>query len=97
MTAQPLRHFVYLLFSHQNENRFSVDLNNFGFFPNGTLDVNMHSLRLPEGLNYSVNPVSVCRKSSLKLWAVTVVLGWWTRIIQKRGEEMRSDTYKSKR
>lgn len=47
-------------FSSQHEARYTVDLNNFGFFPNGTLDVNMTSLRLPEKLmNYSAYPVSV--------------------------------------
>ncbi|XP_056265820.1 protein GPR108-like [Pseudoliparis swirei] len=40
----------------QNETRFVVDLNNFGFYANGTLDVNV-SLRLPEQLNYSAYPV----------------------------------------
>ncbi|XP_051240841.1 protein GPR108 [Dicentrarchus labrax] len=42
----------------KNETRSSVDLNNFGFFHNGTLDVNLLSLRLPDQLvNYSVYPV----------------------------------------
>uniref|UniRef100_A0A674MA78 G protein-coupled receptor 108 n=1 Tax=Takifugu rubripes TaxID=31033 RepID=A0A674MA78_TAKRU len=42
-----------------NETRSYVDLNNFGFFPNGTLDVNLTSLRLPEKLvNGSAYPVS---------------------------------------
>ncbi|CAF98108.1 unnamed protein product [Tetraodon nigroviridis] len=39
-----------------NETRYYVDLNNFGFFPNATLDVNI-SLRLPEKqVNYSTYP-----------------------------------------
>ncbi|XP_068558798.1 protein GPR108 [Cebidichthys violaceus] len=42
----------------KNETRFSVDLNTFGFYANGTLDVNLLSLRLPEQLvNYSLYPV----------------------------------------
>lgn len=46
--------------SLQNETRYYVDLNNFGFFPNATLDVNI-SLRLPEKqVNYSTYPVSGC-------------------------------------
>lgn len=40
-----------------NETRYYVDLNNFGFFPNGTLDVNLISLRLPEKVDYSAYPV----------------------------------------
>ncbi|XP_015238727.1 PREDICTED: protein GPR108-like isoform X5 [Cyprinodon variegatus] len=42
----------------KNETRFAVDLNNFGFFANGTLDVNLTSLGLNEKLvNYSIYPV----------------------------------------
>nr|XP_033480605.1 protein GPR108-like isoform X1 [Epinephelus lanceolatus] len=42
----------------KNETRFAVDLNNFGFYANGTLDVNLLSLRLPEQpVNYSLYPV----------------------------------------
>ncbi|XP_026159875.1 protein GPR108 [Mastacembelus armatus] len=42
----------------KNETRFAVDLNNFGFYANGTLDVNLLYLRLPIQLvNYSVYPV----------------------------------------
>lgn len=42
----------------KNETRHTVDLNNFGFYANGTLDVNLYSLRLPQQLvNYSVYPV----------------------------------------
>ncbi|XP_059189286.1 protein GPR108-like [Centropristis striata] len=42
----------------KNETRFAVDLNNFGFYANGTLDVNLLSLRIPESLvNYSIYPV----------------------------------------
>ncbi|XP_060910558.1 protein GPR108 [Labrus mixtus] len=42
----------------KNETRSSVDLNNFGFFANGTLDVKLHSLSISEKLvNYSLNPV----------------------------------------
>ncbi|XP_075938823.1 protein GPR108 isoform X2 [Anarhichas minor] len=42
----------------KNETRFSVDLNTFGFYANGTLDVNLLSLRLPEQVvNYSLYPV----------------------------------------
>ncbi|XP_070776847.1 protein GPR108 [Enoplosus armatus] len=41
-----------------NDTRFAVDLNNFGFYANGTLDVNLTSLRLPDQLvNYSMYPV----------------------------------------
>ncbi|KAM3624371.1 uncharacterized protein V6R79_022573 [Siganus canaliculatus] len=41
-----------------NETRVAVDLNNFGFFANGTLDVNVLSLRIPENLaNSSAHPV----------------------------------------
>ncbi|XP_040041447.2 protein GPR108 [Gasterosteus aculeatus] len=44
--------------SLQNETRFVVDLNTFGFYGNGTLDVNLLSLRLPEqAVNYSLHPV----------------------------------------
>uniref|UniRef100_A0A8C9WUS0 G protein-coupled receptor 108 n=1 Tax=Sander lucioperca TaxID=283035 RepID=A0A8C9WUS0_SANLU len=43
---------------HSNETRFAVDLNTFGFYANGTLDVNLVSLRLQEQLvNYSNYPV----------------------------------------
>uniref|UniRef100_A0A3P8SMG2 G protein-coupled receptor 108 n=1 Tax=Amphiprion percula TaxID=161767 RepID=A0A3P8SMG2_AMPPE len=42
----------------KNETRSIVDLNNFGFYANGTLDVNLHSLRLPsQRVNYSASPV----------------------------------------
>ncbi|XP_019717332.1 protein GPR108 [Hippocampus comes] len=42
----------------KNETRFFVHLNTFGFYANGTLDVNLHSLRLPQQLvNYSAYPV----------------------------------------
>ncbi|CAJ1053889.1 protein GPR108 [Xyrichtys novacula] len=42
----------------KNETRSAVDLNNFGFYANGTLDVNLHSLSIPEKVvNYSLNPV----------------------------------------
>lgn len=42
-----------------NETRFAVDLNNFGFYTNGTLSVNLTSLRLPptQLVNYSAFPV----------------------------------------
>ncbi|KAM7394604.1 hypothetical protein PAMP_021395 [Pampus punctatissimus] len=41
----------------KNETRFVVHLNTFGFFANGSLDVNLLSLRLPEQLvNYSTYP-----------------------------------------
>ncbi|XP_028454285.1 protein GPR108 isoform X2 [Perca flavescens] len=41
-----------------NETRFSVDINTFGFYANGTLDVNLVSLRLPDQVvNYSSHPV----------------------------------------
>ncbi|XP_053184208.1 protein GPR108 [Scomber japonicus] len=44
--------------SLKNETRFVVHLNTFGFYTNGTLDVNLLSLRLPEQLvNYSKYPV----------------------------------------
>ncbi|KAM9856860.1 protein GPR108 [Aulostomus maculatus] len=42
----------------KNETRFLVHLNTFGFYANGTLDVNLLSLRLPEQLvNYTLYPV----------------------------------------
>ncbi|XP_070829520.1 protein GPR108 [Chaetodon trifascialis] len=41
----------------KNETRFIVDLNNFGFYANGTLDVNLHSLRIPETMNSTLYPV----------------------------------------
>ncbi|KAM4584557.1 protein GPR108 [Odontesthes bonariensis] len=42
----------------KNETRFAVDLNNFGFYANGTLDVSLSSLWLKETLvNYSTYPV----------------------------------------
>ncbi|KAM7419703.1 hypothetical protein PAMA_016677 [Pampus argenteus] len=42
----------------KNETRFVVHLNTFGFFTNGSLDVSLLSLRLPEQLvNYSTYPV----------------------------------------
>lgn len=44
--------------SLKNETRFVVHLNTFGFYANGTLDVSLLSLRLPEQLvNYSKYPV----------------------------------------
>ncbi|XP_034715705.1 protein GPR108-like isoform X1 [Etheostoma cragini] len=42
----------------ESETRFAVDLNTFGFYANGTLDVNLVSLRLPDQpVNYSTYPV----------------------------------------
>ncbi|XP_004066108.1 protein GPR108 [Oryzias latipes] len=42
----------------ENETRFVVDLNNFGFYANGTLNVNLSSLRMNEGIvNYTKYPV----------------------------------------
>ncbi|XP_035492481.1 protein GPR108 [Scophthalmus maximus] len=43
----------------RNETRFGVDLNTFGFYANGTLDVNLISLHLPSEqlVNYSIHPV----------------------------------------
>nr|XP_057925858.1 protein GPR108 isoform X2 [Doryrhamphus excisus] len=42
----------------KNETRFFVHLNTFGFYANGTLDVSLRSLRLPQKpVNYSVYPV----------------------------------------
>lgn len=42
----------------KNETRFAVDLNNFGFYANGTLNVNLSSLWLHEKVvNYSTYPV----------------------------------------
>ncbi|XP_072240789.1 protein GPR108 [Leuresthes tenuis] len=42
----------------KNETRFAVDLNNFGFYANGTLDVSLSALWLKETLvNYSTYPV----------------------------------------
>ncbi|XP_041641214.1 protein GPR108-like [Cheilinus undulatus] len=44
--------------SLKNEIRSAVDLNNFGFYANGTLDVKLHSLIIPDkAVNYSLNPV----------------------------------------
>ncbi|KAM9314522.1 protein GPR108 [Pholidichthys leucotaenia] len=40
----------------QNETRFAVDLNNFGFYANGTLDVHLTNLKLKE-TNFSLYPV----------------------------------------
>ncbi|KAM9362937.1 protein GPR108 [Symphorus nematophorus] len=41
-----------------NDTRTVVDLNNFGFYANGTLDVNLTSVRLPEQtVDYSTHPV----------------------------------------
>lgn len=46
--------------SSQNETRYAVELNNFGFFANGTLDVNLASLHLSnESLDYTAHPVSI--------------------------------------
>lgn len=53
-----------MMFSIQNETRFAVDLNNFGFYTNGTLDVNLLSLRLPDKpVNYSLYPVRSVQNS----------------------------------
>uniref|UniRef100_A0A3P9KIW9 G protein-coupled receptor 108 n=1 Tax=Oryzias latipes TaxID=8090 RepID=A0A3P9KIW9_ORYLA len=42
----------------ENETRFVVDLNNFGFYANGTLNVTLSSLRMKEGIvNYAKYPV----------------------------------------
>lgn len=43
----------------ENETRFEVDLNNFGFYANGTLDVNLTSLRFhsEQPVNYTLFPV----------------------------------------
>ncbi|KAM9792283.1 protein GPR108 [Neosynchiropus ocellatus] len=42
----------------QNETRFVVHLTTFGFYANGTLDVNLVSLRVPESLvDYSAYPM----------------------------------------
>ncbi|XP_008303616.1 protein GPR108 isoform X2 [Stegastes partitus] len=42
----------------KDEIRSAVDLNNFGFYANGTLDVNLRSLRLAQQqVNYTVYPV----------------------------------------
>ncbi|XP_043971567.1 protein GPR108 isoform X7 [Gambusia affinis] len=43
--------------SLNNETRFAIDLNNFGFFANGTLNVSMSSLWLNDIVNYSLYPV----------------------------------------
>lgn len=43
--------------SFQNETRFAVDLNNFGFYANGILEVNLSSLYVPETVDYSDEPV----------------------------------------
>lgn len=40
-----------------NETRFAVDLNNFGFYAGGTLDVKLSHLRVPENLDYSTRPI----------------------------------------
>ncbi|XP_017268303.1 protein GPR108 [Kryptolebias marmoratus] len=42
----------------KNETRFAVDLNNFGFYANGTLDVNLSALWIKETVvNYTLYPV----------------------------------------
>ncbi|XP_077380320.1 protein GPR108 [Festucalex cinctus] len=42
----------------KNETRFFVHLNTFGFYANGTLDVKLHSLRIPPHLvDYTAHPV----------------------------------------
>lgn len=47
-------------FVRQNETRFVVDLNNFGFYANGTLNVDLSSLRMNEGIvNYTKYPVRI--------------------------------------
>ncbi|XP_054912594.1 protein GPR108 isoform X2 [Poeciliopsis prolifica] len=43
--------------SLKNETRFTIDLNNFGFFANGTLNVTLSSLWLSDLVNYSLYPV----------------------------------------
>ncbi|XP_051802134.1 protein GPR108 isoform X1 [Acanthochromis polyacanthus] len=40
----------------KNETRSVVDLNNFGFYADGTLDVNLHSLRIPSQRRNSSTP-----------------------------------------
>lgn len=48
----------------QNETRYAVDLNNFGYYADGTLDVNLTSLHLSdESVNFSAQPVSMCVSS----------------------------------
>uniref|UniRef100_A0A8P4KI97 G protein-coupled receptor 108 n=1 Tax=Dicentrarchus labrax TaxID=13489 RepID=A0A8P4KI97_DICLA len=77
----------------KNETRSSVDLNNFGFFHNGTLDVNLLSLRLPDQLvNYSVYPVrsagfcarmcscESCLFCFFSLWDSTEVFNRWNHL-----------------
>lgn len=45
----------------QNETRYAVDLNNFGFYADGILEVNLTSLHLSdESVDFSAQPVSVC-------------------------------------
>uniref|UniRef100_UPI003AAB733E protein GPR108 n=1 Tax=Centroberyx gerrardi TaxID=166262 RepID=UPI003AAB733E len=41
----------------ENETRFVIHLNTFGFYANGTLDVNLHSLRLQDVVDYNKFPV----------------------------------------
>ncbi|KAI3353432.1 hypothetical protein L3Q82_019961 [Scortum barcoo] len=56
----------------KNETRFVVDLNNFGFYANGTLDVNLLSLKLPEQLvNYSAFPAEETETCPLTLTKMT--------------------------
>ncbi|XP_029011305.1 protein GPR108 [Betta splendens] len=41
----------------KNETRFAVDLNSFGFYANGILNVSVSSLKLPTSVNYTSFPV----------------------------------------
>lgn len=57
---------MYSSSSSQNETRYAVELNNFGFFANGTLYVNLASLHLSnESLDYNAHPVSICLRQAV--------------------------------
>lgn len=66
--SQLMSYSVIYSFS-QNETRYAVELNNFGFFANGTLYVNLASLHLSnESLDYNAHPVSICLRQAV--WSV---------------------------
>lgn len=57
---------------NQNEIRHTIDLSDFGFYANGTLDVHLYSLRVPDTqVDFSKYPVSrVCVCVCVWLYAV---------------------------
>ena len=85
--TQQLSLFTFVLLS-QNETRFAVDLNNFGFYANGTLDVKLHNLRIPDqGVNYSLQPVrSVCCWSLPEFVLPSELYNRWNYVLER--EEM---------